>query len=98
MRQLQLQIERDGVSEEELELAKSKVCSQVVRRAERPANRLFSVGTNWIQRRLNQSVKEAVMAYQKLTTADIAASLEQYPLSQAATVFAGPLPPPATAP
>jgi predicted Zn-dependent peptidase len=97
LQELQAQIEDNGVTEEELELAKSKTCSQVVRRAERPVNRLFSIGNNWIQRRAYLTVKDAVTAYQSVTSEDIAASLQEFPMTRCATVFAGPLQDPADA-
>lgn len=82
----------DGVTEEELELAKSKTCSQIVRRAERPGSRLFSVGSNWLRRRKYLTVKETVDAYQQVTVDQIAQVLAQYPLNRHTSVFSGPLP------
>ena len=89
---LQQQIEADGVTEDELELARSKVCSQVVRRAERPANRLFTVGNNWLQRRIYRSLKDSLNSYQEVTVGHIRDSLEMFPMSHHAMVLAGPLP------
>ncbi len=83
--------ERTGVTEDELRRAKSKVCSQIVLHSERPSNRLFSVGGNWLQRREYRTVREMVEAYERVTVADIAAVLEQYPLTKRTTVAVGPL-------
>ena len=52
------QLERDGITADELELAKNKICSHLVRQSERPSNRLFSIGNGWLQRRSYQTVKE----------------------------------------
>jgi predicted Zn-dependent peptidase len=83
--------EADGVAEEELTQAKNKICAQIVLNAERPTNRLFSVGNAWIQRRQYKTVREAVEAYRSVTLDDIARVLKKYPLSSTATVAVGPL-------
>jgi len=83
--------EGNGVTEEELEQAKNKVCAQIVLHSERPTNRLFSVGNAWIQRRQYKTVREAVDAYRAVTLSDIARVLKQFPLSRTATVAIGPL-------
>jgi predicted Zn-dependent peptidase len=91
LHEMQLQIECDGVTEEELELAKSKVMSQVVRRAERPANRLFTVGNNWLQRGIYRSLQDSVASYRNVTTGQVQTSLARFPMSRQSTVMAGPL-------
>ena len=89
--EVQQTAERAGVTEDELRRAKSKVCSQIVLHSERPSNRLFSVGGNWLQRREYRTVRETVDAYERVTVADIAAVLEQFPLTHRTTVAVGPL-------
>lgn len=83
--------EADGLTEEELEQAKNKVCAQIVLHAERPTNRMFSVGNAWIQRRQYKTVREAVSAYRNVTLDDINRVLKKYPLTRTATVAVGPL-------
>ncbi|MDX1944920.1 MAG: pitrilysin family protein [Pirellulaceae bacterium] len=85
------EVEADGVTTEELERAKNKICSSMVLQAERPANRMFAVGNGWIQRRQYKTIREGVEAYRRVTAADIAALLEKYPLSRPTTVTVGPL-------
>lgn len=80
-----------GVTAEELAQAKSKIRSHVVLQAERPANRLFSVGHSWLQRRQYRTVRDVVRAYDAVTASDIAAVLEQYPLTAPTTFAIGPL-------
>ena len=91
LRTIHAELADQGVSEEELELAKSKVCSQSVRRAERPINRLFTLGNNWLQRHEYATVAETVQSYQAVTSDDIQALLRRFPLDQNAMVAAGPL-------
>ena len=91
LQEMQSVLEAGGVTADELELAQNKVASQIVRRAERPMNRLFSVGNNWIQRRAYRTVRESVDSYLAVTRDDIARVLQSYPVTKTATVFAGPL-------
>lgn len=82
---------REGVTARELELVKNKVCSHTVLRSERPSGRLFSVGSNWVQRGAMRTVAESVKAYQNVTLDDIHAVLEKYRFHLASTTTVGPL-------
>jgi predicted Zn-dependent peptidase len=83
--------EADGITEEELSQAKNKVCAHLVLQAERPTNRLFSVGNAWIQRRQYKTVREGVEGYRAVTLDDIHRVQKKYSLAGAATVAIGPL-------
>ncbi len=85
------EVEADGITAEELAQAQNKICSQIVLQSERPANRLFSVGDNWIQRRTYHSVREAIQQYQSVTCQSVRAMLQEYPLTTHSTVAVGPL-------
>ncbi|MEQ8791546.1 MAG: pitrilysin family protein [Pirellulaceae bacterium] len=89
--QLQLDVERDGVTAEEVQRAQSKICSGIVLQGERTTSRLFAVGMNWLQRRQYRTTRELVEEYKAVTPADIAAVLEKHPLSRNTTVTIGPL-------
>lgn len=82
---------RDGVTAEELSQAQNKICSHVVLQSERPTNRLFMVGENWLQRHTYQTIRELVDAYQSVTRSDVSRALQQYPLTAPSTVAVGPL-------
>lgn len=83
--------EADGITEEELRQAQNKVCASLVLSAERPTNRLFSIGNSWLQRRQYKTVREAVDTYRGVTLDDVHRVLKKYPLSKTATVAIGPL-------
>ena len=85
------EVSTDGVNADELLRAKSKICSQLVLHAERPSNRLFSVGNNWVQRRTYRTIRESVEAYQRVTLDDIMKLLDAYPVLPRTTVTVGPL-------
>ncbi len=91
LKELQAAVEAEGISEEELELAKSKLCSHVVRRGERPSARLFAVGGSWAQRRTYRTVRDVVQSYKAVTTDSIAETLREFPYTRHSTVLAGPL-------
>ena len=80
-----------GVTEAELAQAKSKILSHIVLQSERPANRLFAVGSNWLLRREYRTVRELLDRYRAVTRDDVAAVLEQYALMENTTVAVGPL-------
>jgi predicted Zn-dependent peptidase len=90
MTEVLAEAQEGGVTEEELEQAKNKVCAQVVLQAERPASRMFSVGNGWLQRQQYKTVRENVAAYRNVTTADIRRILDRFPLNQMSTVAIGP--------
>ena len=87
---IQQALDQNGITQDELDLVKSKVCSQIVRRSERPSSRLFSVGNNWLQRQSYRSVKETIDAYQAVTLNDIQNVIAAHPLSETMTVSVGP--------
>lgn len=90
--EIQRDVEASGVSETELAQARSKILSHIVLQSERPASRLFSVGSNWVQRREYRTVREIMDSYEAVTVPDIAAVLEKYPLTANTTVAVGPTP------
>jgi predicted Zn-dependent peptidase len=84
-------LQSEGVTQDELDLAKNKICSHLVRQSERPSSRLFSIGNGWLQRHSYQTVKERLAAYRSVQLEDVHRILEQYPLTRHATVAVGPL-------
>jgi predicted Zn-dependent peptidase len=90
LRHVQQEVERDGVTADELELARNKICSYLVRRSERPSSRLFSVGNTWLQRHNYQTMRERLAAYERITVQDVNAVLARNPFSNNMTMFVGP--------
>ena len=88
---LQQKIQLDGVTEAELEQAKSKIASHIVLQSERPANRMFAVGNHWIQRAAYRSVRDVIDSYQSVTLDEVNQVLNKYPLTTNTTVAVGPL-------
>lgn len=85
------QAEAEGISQAELDQAKSKINSRVVLSSEKPRGRLSTVGSNWTARKEYRSVKDDLDAIDRLSLDDIHAVLARYPLSAGTTVVIGPL-------
>lgn len=91
MSELQDIAQEKGFTEQELHQAKSKVKARVVLGSERPRNRLFNVGGNWLQRREYRSVADDLQAIDTVTLDEVARLLTVYPINQHTTVTIGPL-------
>ena len=85
------EVNQHGITADELEQAKNKVCSRLVLRGERPMGRLGGLGHNWLFRREYRSIADDVNIVQNLRLADIRELLDRYPLSQMTTIGVGPL-------
>ena len=84
-------VNREGVTEDELEQARNKVASRIVLRGERPMGRLSSLGGNWVYRGEYRSVADDLDVVRNLGSSDIRSLLEQYPVQLNTTVGVGPL-------
>ncbi len=84
-------VNEQGVTADELEQAKNKVCSRLVLRGERPMGRLGALGNNWLFRREYRSIADDVTIVQNITLADIRTLLDRFPLGQMTTIGVGPL-------
>ena len=91
LREIYAEAEAKGFTEEELRQARSKVKARVVLGSERPRNRLFNVGGNWMQRREYRSVTNDLVTLDDVTLDELHAELAKYPLTRATTVSIGPL-------
>ncbi len=85
------EVNKNGVTEDELEEAKNKVSSRIVLRSERPMGRLSSLGNNWVYRQEYRSVEDDLQTVESITVKDIQKLLSLYPLRQTTTVGVGPL-------
>jgi predicted Zn-dependent peptidase len=84
-------VQREGITQQELEQARNKILSRVVRGNERPKGRMFSLGTAWIYYGSYRSVDDELRDYEAVTLDDIRTVLDRYPLTQLTTLALGPL-------
>jgi predicted Zn-dependent peptidase len=83
--------QREGVSEEELAVAKSKILSRVVRGSERPMGRMQALGMGWTYLKTYRSVDEELGHFDAVTLQDIRAVLDAFPLQTQTVLALGPL-------
>lgn len=84
-------VQAEGITSEELEQARSKVLSRLVRSAERPKGRLSAVAYAWIYQHELRDLDAELAGFRSVTLADIRDLLERYPLTAPTTVALGPL-------
>lgn len=84
-------VQANGIREEELNQARSKVLSRVVRGSERPKGRMMALGMNWTYQHDYRSVDDELRAFEAVTLSAIREVLERYPIDRATTLALGPL-------
>jgi len=89
--QLLHDVQEKGITQEELQQAKSKIGSRVVRAGERPMGRMQAIGMSWTYLHDYRSVDDELKAFDAVTLPDIRALLDRYPVDQLTTVALGPL-------
>jgi predicted Zn-dependent peptidase len=90
LNELQSQVLCEGISTKELDLAKRKVASQIVLASERTENRMFSVGSQWLNEQPYRSVSELAAIYEALTLDQVNDVIRNYPLTANTTLVVGP--------
>jgi predicted Zn-dependent peptidase len=75
---------------QELRQAVNKICSSVVLAAERPANRLFSVGNAWTLRGRYETVDQVVEGYRQVRLDQVQTAWLDYLQQPSVTVTVGP--------
>lgn len=83
-------VNEQGVTETELQQAKSKLLSRIVLAGERPMGRLDTLSTHWLYRGTYYSLKEELDQVRQVTCADIRRVLDEFPLQQLTSVTVGP--------
>lgn len=84
-------VQHDGISEQELQQAKSKILSRVVRGSERPMGRMQALGMSWTYLGAYRSVEDEIKAFDAVTLKSIRDVLDRYPIDQVTTLALGPL-------
>jgi len=85
------EVQRDGITQEELQQAKSKIGSRVVRGSERPMGRMQAIGMSWIYLHQYRTVDDELNAFDAVTLQSIREVLDRYSLEQVTTLALGPL-------
>jgi predicted Zn-dependent peptidase len=85
------QVQADGVSEAELNQAKNKILSRVVRASERPMGRMQAIGMSWTYLHKYRTVDDDLKSFDAVTLKKIRQVLDRYPLDRQTTLALGPL-------
>ena len=91
VRRVLAEVQRDGITAEELQQAKSKIGSRVVRSAERSRGRMQALGMSWTYLKQYRSVDVELEAFDAVTLDSIRQVLDRYPIDRATTLALGPL-------
>jgi predicted Zn-dependent peptidase len=78
------------ITERELELAKNKICSGILLAAERPSNRLFSVGGTWLSRHQYETAAQVSQHYRSVELDEVQKAFESLKDRKAVRVSVGP--------
>jgi predicted Zn-dependent peptidase len=84
-------VQSKGITAEELNQARNKLLSRVVRSGERPKGRMVAIGNHWTYLGEYRSVDDELRAYEGVTLADVKKVLKSYPLPKMTTLALGPL-------
>lgn len=84
-------VQKHGITAEELNQAKSKIGSRVVRGNERPMGRMQAIGMAWTYLGKYRSVDDDLAAFDAVSLDSIRAVLDKYPIDQVTTLALGPL-------
>jgi predicted Zn-dependent peptidase len=85
------EVQAEGISEDELKQAKSKVLSRVVRASERPMGRMMAIGMQHVYWNDYHTVDEELRLLGAVTRKKIGDVLKKYPMDQSTTLALGPL-------
>jgi predicted Zn-dependent peptidase len=85
------EVRETSITQEELEQARNKILSRVVRANERPKGRMMAIGMAWTYQHMYRSVDDDLQAYEGVTLAAVREVLDRYPLDQVTTLALGPL-------
>jgi predicted Zn-dependent peptidase len=83
--------QKTGITKSELELAKSKLGSRIVRGSERPMGRMQALGFYWTYLKKYHSVDDDLKAIDAVSLKTVRKVLDEYPLDHLTIVALGPL-------
>ena len=85
------EVQRKGITQEELNQAKSKIGSRVVRGSERPMGRMQAIGMTWTYLHEYRTMDDEMKAYDSVSLQSVREVLNRYPVDRVTTLALGPL-------
>ncbi len=92
VRKVLADVQKNSITADELDVAKSKIASRWVRGSERPMGRMSAIASAWAYTGEYRDVDTEFANYDAVTLADIRAYLDKYPLDRTTTIAFGPAP------
>ena len=83
-------LQTDGITQEELDVARTKLLSRMVRGSESPMARLMSLGNHWIYQRKHISLEDEIRSYGKVNMHQVRQLLDRYPFKKMTVQALGP--------
>jgi predicted Zn-dependent peptidase len=90
-RKVLAEVQRDGITDEELEQAKNKIASRVVRASERPSGRMRSIAGAWVYNNEYSDPDVELARFDAVNQKKIREYLERYPIDKLTIIGYGPL-------
>jgi predicted Zn-dependent peptidase len=84
-------VQRSGITAEELAQAKNKIASRVVRYAEKPSGRMRSIAGAWLYLNEYADVDQELAKFDAVGLGTIREYLDRHPINQTTVVGYGPL-------
>ena len=85
------EVRHNGITDDELRQAKSKIGSRVVRGSERSMGRMQAIGMTWTYLNTYRTVDQELTAFDSVTLKAIREVLDRYPIDRFTTLALGPL-------
>jgi predicted Zn-dependent peptidase len=90
VRKVLADVQREGITPDELQLAKTKIASRVVRGSERPMGRMQAIAAAWGYTGEYRDVDTELANYDAVSLTDIRTYLDKYPIDRSTVVAFGP--------
>lgn len=91
VRELLDDVQKNGITPEEFQQAKTKILSREIRAGERSARRMSTIAKDWVYRGEYRSVDDELAAWDAVTMEHVRAVLDRYPLTNQTVTAYGPL-------
>ena len=89
IRDVLLEAQQGGITEEELIRAKNKILTGVALSGERPQSRLFAIGEEWTTRGQYRSVVDDLQTLREITLDEVDGVMKKYPFDNPFTIAVG---------
>ena len=91
VRKVLSEVQKKGITDDELRQAKSKIASRVVRGSERPMGRMQAIASAWSYTGEYRDVDTELTNFDAVTLNDVRAYLDRYPIDRSTVIAFGPL-------